>query len=164
MFPNKKTTWVFWLVGILFFFIIIGLFSDSSEQESNATINDNKSIANETKYTEEETLSSVSLETFSAKDLAKAYDENTVFADQKFKDKQFKVNGIISDISTDIMGNPYLTLKGGVNEFMEPQFQFDKSEINQLASLKKGKNITLICTGKGDIAKTPMSGDCSLAN
>ncbi len=62
------------------------------------------------------------------------------------------------------MGNPYLTLKGGVNEFMEPQFQFDKSEINQLASLKKGKNITLICTGKGDIAKTPMSGDCSLAN
>ena len=60
------------------------------------------------------------------------------------------------------MGDPYVTLEGGVNQFMEPQFGFDKSASTQLASLYKGATITLVCTGKGDIAKTPMWGSCTL--
>lgn len=95
-------------------------------------------------------------------DIAKAYDENTVAADQRFKGKQFKVSGVVDEISTDIMGDPYITLKGGVNQFMEPQFKFDKSALDQLATLKKGKKVMLMCTGTGDIAKTPMNEDCSL--
>ena len=97
-----------------------------------------------------------------ATDIASAYNENTVAADQNFKGKKFKVSGTVTDINTDFMGNPYVTLQGGVNQFMEPQFGFDKSASAQLASLKKGSVVTLICTGKGDVAKTPMSGSCSL--
>ncbi|MGL5303472.1 MAG: OB-fold protein [Aeromonas sp.] len=91
--------------------------------------------------------------------LSAAYDENTVAADQKFKGKQFKVKGTVTEISTDIMGDPYITLKG-TNMFQEPQFQFDKDATDQLARLKKGITVVLICTGRGDIAKTPMSDDC----
>ncbi|WP_303846829.1 OB-fold protein [Aeromonas sobria] len=91
--------------------------------------------------------------------LSAAYDENTVAADQKFKGKQFKVKGTVTEISTDIMGDPYITLKG-TNMFQEPQFQFDKDATDQLARLKKGMTVVLICTGRGDIAKTPMSDDC----
>ncbi len=98
----------------------------------------------------------------SAHEIASEYNENTVAADQKFKDKKFKVSGTIADINTDFMGDPYLTLKGGVNEFMEPQFGFEKSDSVQLADLKKGQKVTLICIGKGDVAKIPMSGSCSL--
>ena len=97
-----------------------------------------------------------------ANDIAKSYNENTVAADQKFKDKKFKVIGTVADISTDLLGDPYVTLRGGVNQFMEPQFGFEKSDSAQLAKLKKGSKVTLICTGKGDVAKTPMSGSCSL--
>lgn len=91
--------------------------------------------------------------------LSAAYDENTVAADQQFKGKQFKVKGTVTEISTDIMGAPYITLKG-TNMFQEPQFQFDKDDTDQLARLKKGMTVVLICTGRGDIAKTPMSDDC----
>lgn len=94
--------------------------------------------------------------------IAKAYDENTVAADQQFKGKKFKVFGTVIEISTDFMGNPYITLSGGVNEFMEPQFSFEESQAPQLASLKKGSKVTLVCVGRGDIAKTPMSGSCSM--
>mgnify|MGYP003415870741 FL=1 len=104
----------------------------------------------------------LAMEEFTANDIAKSYNENTVAADQKFKDKKFKVIGTVADISTDLLGDPYVTLRGGVNQFMEPQFGFEKSDSAQLAKLKKGSKVTLICTGKGDVAKTPMSGSCSL--
>lgn len=97
-----------------------------------------------------------------AANIAAAYNENTVAADQQFKGKKFKVRGTVNDINTDFMGDPYITLRGGVNEFMEPQFGFDRSEAAQLINVKKGSTVTMICVGKGDIAKTPMSGSCLL--
>lgn len=100
--------------------------------------------------------------TVTAQALASSYDANTVAADARFKGKRFKVTGTVSDISTDFTGDPYVTLRGGVNQFMEPQFGFDKSDSQQLAALRKGSKVTLVCTGRGDIAKTPMSKDCSL--
>ena len=97
-----------------------------------------------------------------AQALASSYDANTVAADARFKGKRFKITGTVSDINTDFSGDPYVTLRGGVNQFMEPQFGFDKSDSGQLAALSKGSKVTMFCTGKGDIAKTPMSKDCSL--
>jgi len=97
-----------------------------------------------------------------AQALASSYDANTVAADARFKGKRFKVTGTVSDINTDFSGDPYVTLRGGVNQFMEPQFGFEKSDSGQLAALSKGSKVTMVCTGKGDIAKTPMSEDCSL--
>lgn len=97
-----------------------------------------------------------------AQALASSYDANTVAADARFKGKRFKVTGTVSDINTDFSGDPYVTLRGGVNQFMEPQFGFEKADSGQLAALSKGSKVTMVCTGKGDIAKTPMSEDCSL--
>lgn len=105
-----------------------------------------------------------SLPTTTSFDLAKAYDENTVAADQAYKGKLIKITGIVADINTDFSGDPYITMKGGINQFMEPQFKFDKSSINELAGLKKGSKLTIVCTGNGDIAKTPMLEDCVIVN
>lgn len=102
------------------------------------------------------------LPTITASDLATAYKENTVAADMQYKDKKFKISGIVTDINTNIMGDPYVTLKGGVNQFQEPQFSFEKSEAAKLANLKKGSKVTLVCIGKGDVAKTAMSDSCLL--
>ena len=92
--------------------------------------------------------------------LAQAYDRNTVAADQQFKGKRFKVTGVVESINTDLFGNPYVTLRGGVNQFMEPQFQLDDAHANYAAGLQSGMRISLICTGSGDVAKTPMSKGC----
>lgn len=102
------------------------------------------------------------LPAITANDIVAAYGENTVAADQQFKDKKFKISGIVSDINTDLFGDPYITLSGGDNQFTEPHFGFEKSEAAQLANLKKGAMVTLVCIGKGDVAKTPMSGSCLL--
>lgn len=100
----------------------------------------------------------------SAQQLAQAYDRNTVAADQQFKGKTFKVTGVVDSINTDLFGNPYVTLRGGVNQFMEPQFELDDAHASYAAGLQSGMRISLICTGHGDVAKTPMSKDCAPAN
>ncbi|ENM3072298.1 hypothetical protein ISE00_23870 [Pseudomonas aeruginosa] len=100
----------------------------------------------------------------SAQQLAQAYDRNTVAADQQFKGKRFKVTGVVESINTDLFGKPYVTLRGGVNQFMEPQFQLDDAHANYAAGLQSGMRISLICIGGGDVAKTPMSKDCAPAN
>lgn len=58
----------------------------------------------------------------------------------------------------------FFTLRGGVNQFMEPQFQLDDAHANYAAGLQSGMRISLICTGSGDVAKTPMSKGCVPAN
>lgn len=100
----------------------------------------------------------------SAQQLAQAYDRNTVAADQQFKGKTFKVTGVVDSINTDLFGNPYVTLRGGVNQFMEPQFKLDDAHANYAAGLQSGMRVSLICIGGGDVAKTPMSKDCTPAN
>jgi len=96
--------------------------------------------------------------------LAHAYDRNTVVADQQFKGKRFKVAGVVGATNTDILGNPYVTLRGGVNQFMEPQFELDDAHADYTAGLQSGMGISLICNGRGDVAKTPISKDCAPAD
>ncbi len=100
----------------------------------------------------------------SAQQLAQAYERNTVAADQQFKGKRFKVSGVVDAINTDLFGKPYVTLRGGVNPFMQPQFSLADGHANFAAGLQVGQRITLLCVGKGDVAKTPMSKDCTPQN
>lgn len=102
------------------------------------------------------------LKSYTAKQVASSYEENTVAADMQFKGKKVKVSGRITDINTDFLGRPYLVL-AGTNDFLGPQFGFDKSEMSVMATLKKGATVNVICTGKGDVAKVPMFEDCEMA-
>lgn len=104
------------------------------------------------------------LREYSAQQLAAEYERNTVAADQRYKSKRFKVTGVVDSINTDLFGNPYVTLRGGVNQFMEPQFKLDSAHRNYAAGLQQGLRITLVCRGRGDVAKTPMSDECVPVN
>lgn len=115
----------------------------------------------ENKSTQQAAAAAPELKT-TAREIAVAYNENTVAADNKFKGKRFEVNGTIADIRTDFMDNAVINLKGGVNEFMEPQFKLAEAEKPKAATLKKGLKVTMSCEGAGDIAKTPMMDDCTI--
>jgi len=141
-------------VGIVFAgLLVLGIVIDATESPEQRAI-----VLAEMANAEREAMESLPL--FTASEIARAYDANTVAADQQFKGKRFKVTGTVDNINTDFMGNPYLTLRGGVNQFMEPQFAFNENQSEQLASVKPGEKVTLVCVGRGDVAKTPMSGDC----
>ncbi|WP_137819599.1 hypothetical protein [Pseudomonas sp. 2FG] len=100
------------------------------------------------------------LHEYTAQQMAAEYERNTVAADQHFKGRRFKVTGVVDSINTDLFGKPYVTLRGGVNQFMEPQFKLSDAHANYAAGLQQGMRITLICKGRGDVAKTPMSDEC----
>lgn len=102
------------------------------------------------------------LKSYTSSQVASSYEENTVAADMQFKGKRVQVTGRITDINTDFMGKPYLVL-AGTNQFMGPQFKFDKSDTPVMATLKKGATVKVICTGKGDVVKTPMFEDCEMS-
>ena len=147
IFSSWKTT-ITWIVTGLFVLMFIGLCSYQTKHPTPTTNNEINQTMNE------------SLTEVSAFDLAREYEQNTVAADQKFKGKRFRVTGTVVDINTDFLGNPYLVLSGGVNQFSNPQFEFDKKLVNSIANLRKGEQVVLVCEGKGDIAKTPMSDSC----
>ncbi|HEL3178413.1 TPA: hypothetical protein ACKQBZ_001162 [Stenotrophomonas maltophilia] len=114
----------------------------------------------EQKKLDEERAALDALPQVTAAELAKAYEENTVAADQQFKGKRFRVSGTVDSINTDLMGNPYVTLRTGL--FLDPQFSFSQAQLDVIGGLKKGQAVNLVCTGGGDVAKTPMSKDCQV--
>lgn len=144
------------VVGFAWFvFCLFAVFTQDEGGGSLSTASNSKSAASMVVNQPEEPLRE-----YTARQIATEYDRNTVAADQIFKGKRFKVTGVVDSINTDIFGNPYVTLRGGVNQFMEPHFDLDKAHSNYAARLSQGMRISLICKGLGDVAKTPMLGEC----
>ncbi|KHK63141.2 hypothetical protein JZ00_18620 [Pseudomonas frederiksbergensis] len=102
------------------------------------------------------------LKAYTSTKVTQDYEDNTVAADMQYKGKRVKVTGRITDINTDFLGKPYLVL-AGTNPYLGPQFKFEKSDMDTLASLKKGAQISVACTGRGDVAKVPMFEDCEVS-
>ena len=98
-----------------------------------------------------------------AADLLKAYNENEVAGDQKYKDKTLEVTGKIDDIQSGIGSDKFVILKaGGANEFNKPRARFAETETAKIATLKKGADIKMQCMGDGEVMKSPMLKDCKI--
>jgi hypothetical protein len=142
-----------WLSFVLLFVLAIGNDAESRRDKMSPSFS---SIVNSVNGVGDEAPQFST----TASDIASAYHEDAVAAGMKFKGKRFRVIGIIKDINKNILANPYLVLDGGDNIFSDPQFDFDKSEIPSFAHLRKAMRVTLICTGQGDIVKTPIADNC----
>ena len=91
----------------------------------------------------------------SAEELFRAYEDNEVAADARFKGETVLVNGPIRRIGKDILDRPYLMLGS------EVQAMFSTSDETMLAALRRGQTVEVecICSGKlGDV----ILRDCSL--
>ncbi len=154
-----------WICIVFVLLVVLGMVLDAmkspEEKAADAAAVQKKKSAEAAEKIEALKREMDSLPAVTPIQLDQAYAENTVTADQLYKGKRFKVTGTVTNINTDFMGNPYITM-GGSNPFMEPQFSFEKSQSEQIARIKKGSRLTLVCVGKGDVAKTPMSSGCSI--
>lgn len=97
--------------------------------------------------------------TITAKDLFAAYDANEIAAEQRFKNARVRVDGIIDDIGTDLLGTPYITLKA--SDFWSVQAMFPRSAKSQLASLAKGRPQTVRCESVSKLGNVILR-NCSL--
>ncbi|HMN07127.1 MAG TPA: hypothetical protein PKD45_15535 [Flavobacteriales bacterium] len=97
--------------------------------------------------------------TVTAESLVQHYVNNEVRADGYFKDKRFYVEGIVSDIGKDILGNIYVTLSGPRNEFRAVQCYFNNPGL--ASQLDKGNKVAFLGTCTGLMMNVQMN-DCDL--
>lgn len=93
-----------------------------------------------------------------ARALHAAYGANEVAADAQFKGKSLLVSGPIEAIDSGFGDEPVVRLSAG---------DFDSVMVKGLpkataASLSKGQQISVLCTGDGEIIGSPVLDECSL--
>ena len=97
-----------------------------------------------------------------AEEIAKEYADNSMAADNKFKDITFNVSGTIEKKKKNEINEPFVSLKGGVDPAKEPQFAFIVSDREKAFELKPGQQVKLQCKGLGDLKDAPMAGECKI--
>lgn len=97
----------------------------------------------------------------SAKELFKAYENNEIAADGRYKGKLLEVSGKIDNIGKDLLDTPYITLEVGEFQIMGVQAFFDDDSLSKLASLSKGQGVTLQCRCDGKFGNV-MLKECAL--
>jgi hypothetical protein len=96
--------------------------------------------------------------TIDADALIKAYQDNEVAADEKYKGKKMRVTGKLASIDSGLDDEPVLQL--GTQIF--PLVQAHGVEKKIAANLKKDTNITVECKGDGELASIPQLKDCAV--
>lgn len=97
----------------------------------------------------------------SAKELGKAYEENEAAADDKYKDKQLEVKGVINMIDKNITDNVTLQLIGA-NQFTFVIANLTPEAEKIALTLKKKQQVTVTCIGGGEIMSMPVLNDCTI--
>lgn len=84
-----------------------------------------------------------------ARTLIAEYANNSVAADAKFKGRWLEITGTITDIGTDILGSPYVTLHRRIDA-VQAMFTRNRDE-RLVGSFSKGQEITITCRGDGKL-------------
>jgi hypothetical protein len=108
-----------------------------------------------------EEIDSRSASSISADALARAYNANEIAADEKYKGKAVIITGKIQNIGKDILGSPFVVV-GGSGMLDGVQCMFAKSAMSSLASLSKGRTVTISGTVSGKMLSWVMMSDCQL--
>lgn len=98
----------------------------------------------------------------SAVQLSEEYDANKVAADTKYKGKSLEISGVIDSIGKDIVDTPYVTLKGRELSLFGVQCMFSKADEPKLATLSKGRGITLRGEVSGELIGNVLVRDCQI--
>lgn len=96
-----------------------------------------------------------------AQDVEAAYSANEASAQQAYGNRTLKVSGIIKSIDLGIGDEPFLVLSGS-NQFMGPQAKLSDESKSKAASLSKGDEVVLLCTGVSEVIGTPIFKDCTI--
>ncbi|WP_408585951.1 OB-fold protein [Novosphingobium sp.] len=95
-------------------------------------------------------------------ELARAYDENEVAAQQKYQDKVLLVSGRVESIELDLTNDPVIHLDG-LNEYQPVSVHLEKDASAQASALKKGQHLGVQCVKVGEVMGYPQLSDCVIA-
>lgn len=145
--PKKSRKWLWIIVGVVVLLIIIGSLGG----------NDDGTSAGGDSATAEPAAPPVEV---TSRQLARDFADNEVAAKAKYDGKVLAVTGTIQSIELDFADDPVVILDG-TDEFTSVHAGFDKSEVEQTSTLKKGQKLTVTCSEINEVMGSPMLGDCS---
>jgi len=91
--------------------------------------------------------------------LHRDYDANEVAADEKYKGKLLLVEGVISSIDKDFMGDTVLMLSSG-QMLSDVHAELTKAEAPRAAQLKKRQRVEVECRGAGRVLTSAVLKGC----
>lgn len=166
--PVKKAWYKKWWVITIAVIIVLGAIGSAGED--NKKVVDNQTATTpapteETKKSEPDKVAKPENTTpevvVTSAVLSKAYSENEVSADAKYKDKLIEVSGKIVSVDNGTFDNEIIVrLSDGQYDFSGPHCYMKESERDKALAMKKGQAVTLI--GKGDSATigSPILKEC----
>ncbi|MYM42168.1 OB-fold protein [Duganella qianjiadongensis] len=95
----------------------------------------------------------------SAKQLFLEYQENEVAADLKYRDKRFKIKGIVHKIRKGVLGGILVDI-ATVDKEDDLIAPFEKEFEDFVSKLSRGDKVILECTGQGFFLGKPSLNDC----
>lgn len=158
--PKKKwyTRWWVILIAVIIVISVIG----SMGEDSTPTTSENADTSAETEGADTAgTENKVPEVTVTSIELAKAYKDNEVAADQKYKGKRIEISGKVTGVDNGTFDNEIIVkLTDGEYDFSGPMCYMKPSEHDKVVNYTKGQQVTLIGTGNSATIGSPMLKDC----
>lgn len=99
----------------------------------------------------------------SANQLMTDYANNEIAADNKYKNENLEISGLVQSVNEGILSDPYIVIVPTTNTaFSGIQCHFNESQAQELSTLNSGQSITVEGTGNGEILGEQMVENCSI--
>lgn len=107
----------------------------------------------------------------SAADLSQAFQENEAKAKMTYDGKTLQVTGTVKDITLDLMDKPVIALRGKGEQYgsgISSDGKMTDVSVSGLpnevaAEIKKGAEMTFICSTVGEVMGSAQVSDCTIA-
>lgn len=157
--PKTKLSIIHWIgiltgLSILYFFIT----TPSNQQVNNAA---NINVMSETAETNATANIASKKEIYqtTSRRLFSDYEKNEVALDEKIKNKQVILLGVIESIDKDFMDNMVINLKTS-NQFMSSRMQMNESEKPIVLERNKGDKVAITCEKISRLMGAPSGTNC----
>lgn len=148
-----------WLVLSLFIMMVSSPSSEPRSAPANQT--EPSALVSNQEQPAQEAAPTPSAIQISAHDLFSHYEANEVAADKNFKGQILEVSGSVKGIASGISDGANVEFSvGDEYGFNTVTATGDASFDNFAATLSKGQQLTLRCTGAGEVIGQPMLKDC----
>ncbi|TXH06872.1 MAG: hypothetical protein E6Q06_04615 [Candidatus Moraniibacteriota bacterium] len=166
--PVKKAWYKKWWVITIAVIMVLGAIGSAGEDSKKVTDNQSTTTVTpveETKKAEPEKVMEPEKITpevvVTSAALSKAYSENEVSADAKYKDKLIEVSGKVVSIDNGTFDNEIIIrLSDGQYDFNGLHCYMKESERDKALTMKKGQTVTLIGKGNSATIGSPVLKNC----
>lgn len=141
--------WVLVAIAVIIGLAIIGAIFGPSEEQMAA------------QKVQETVKTAQSATDVTATQLWEAYNQNEAAAQQAYGDRPLRVTGMVDKVQLDFSDKPFVTLESG-NMFQSVQLKFANPSDAAITALRKGNQVTAVCTDVSEVIGTPMLKDCVL--